>query len=604
MKELVYPFNAEQVIKNKKRLKRELLNAENKAFVDKKIAVLGGSTTRLFVEMMELFLLNIGIRPTFYESEYNMYYQDGMFPNEELEAFGPDLVYIHTSNRNIERYPMVSDTREQVEVLVDATFQKFVGLWNHIHEIYHCPIVQNNFELPFYRVLGNSEASDYRGHVSFINKINCRFADYFDKHDNLFIHDIAYEQADYGLSKWSEPYYWHMYKYAMSLSAIPYSAYSVCNIIKSIFGKNKKVLNIDCDNTLWGGVIGDDGVDNIEIGQETSVGQVYSEFQNYLLRHREIGILLSINSKNDYENAMAGFSRPDSVLKESDFASFKANWNPKSVNIKETADELNLGLDSFVFVDDNPAEREIIRCNYPEVEVIEINGDSPEHYILAIDRAGYFEITNLSKDDLKRNEMYKANVERQKAQNAYSNYDEYLRSLEMKGEIREFQPIYMSRIAQLTNKSNQFNLTTRRYSQSEIEEASSDSTKITLYGKLEDKFGDNGVVSVIIGSRKDGAFGERTELHIDLWIMSCRVLKRDMEYAMMDALAESCIKNGVKRIVGYYYPTKKNGMVKDFYESQGFEKIFEDSEGNTIWEYILQNDYIKKQCVIQVKDSL
>ena len=383
-----------------------------------------------------------------------------------------------------------------------------------------------------------------------------------------------------------------MYKYACCVPAIPESAFNVANIIKSIFGKNKKVLNLDLDNTLWGGVIGDDGADNIEIGQETSLGQTYSEFQKYLKCQKDIGVLLTVNSKNEEINALSGLQRPDSILKREDFIRFKANWNPKSQNLAETAQELSLGTDSFVFVDDNPAEREIIRQSFDGLEIAAL--DTPEHYIISLDRAGYFEVTQFSADDMQRSEMYQANIARSQAQNDFKDYGEYLKSLEMEGEIKPFIPAYMSRISQLTNKSNQFNLTTKRYTQAQIEEAATDPMKITLYGKLEDKFGDNGVVSVVIGSRK----GE--ELHIDLWLMSCRVLKRDMEYAMMDELVSKCTEAGLKRIVGYYYPTKKNGMVSDFYARQGFDKLSEDTEGNTTWEYHITNDYEKKNEVIKV----
>lgn len=193
--------------------------------------------------------------------------------------------------------------------------------------------------------------------------------------------------------------------------------------------------------------------------------------------------------------------------------------------------------------------------------------------------------------------MYQANIARNQAQASFKDYGEYLKSLEMEGEIKPFAPAYMSRISQLTNKSNQFNLTTKRYTQAQIEEAAADPMKITLYGKLKDKFGDNGVVSIIIGSRK------KEELHIDLWLMSCRVLKRDMEYAMMDELVKNCIKAGIHRIMGYYYPTKKNGMVSDFYAKQGFSKLFEDENGNTVWEYYVTNHYEKKNGVISVNED-
>ena len=388
-----------------------------------------------------------------------------------------------------------------------------------------------------------------------------------------------------------------MYKYAVAVPAIPYLSFNIANIIKSVYGKNKKVLNLDLDNTLWGGIVGEDGAENIEIGQETPQAQAYSEFQEYLRLHKQLGVLLTVNSKNDREAALSGLRHPDSILREEDFVSIKANWEPKSQNLIDTAKELNLLPESFVFVDDNPAERVIVEGQAFEAAVPEIG--EAEHYIHVLDRSGFFEATSLSEDDLVRTRMYQENSKRSQLQASFANYGDYLRSLEMKAEIQEFAPVYFSRIAQLTNKSNQFNLTTRRYSQSEIEAVAGNPEYITLYGKLEDKFGDNGVVSLIIG--KTGG-NERDELHIELWLMSCRVLKRDMEYAMMDRLVEKGRTAGIKRLVGYYYPTARNTMVKEFYGLLGFDKISEDGEGNSIWDFEIAGKYEEGNKVIMIKD--
>ena len=595
MKELEYPFDPEELLKKKKRIRKQLLTDASKSYMDKKIAILGGATTNNIRQMLEIFLLNYGIRPTFYESEYNQYYEDGMFSNPQLEAFAPDIIYICTCNRNILDYPIISDSKEIIDQKLSQVAEKFQGLWGHLAETYHCPIIQNNFEYPFFRLLGNKDASDIHGRVNFITMLNCRFYEYAQTHDNFYICDINYLSASYGLERWSEPYYWHMYKYAVAVPAIPYLSFNIANMIKSIYGKNKKAFNLDLDNTLWGGVVGDDGVDNIEIGQETPLAQTYSEFQEYIKQHKQLGILLTINSKNDEINAIGGLNRPDSILHPEDFVNIKANWEPKSVNLIRTAQEMVLLPESFCFVDDNPAERAIIAEQVPGAAVPEIGG--VEHYIQIIDRSGFFEVTSLSQDDFKRTEMYQENAKRSQLQSTFENYEEYLKSLEMKGEIQGFIPAYMSRIAQLTNKSNQFNLTTKRYSQNEIEAAAQDPNYVTLYGKLEDKFGDNGVVSIVIG-RIDGK--NREELHMELWLMSCRVLKRDMEYAMMDELVSKAKSIGVRKIVGYYYPTAKNAMVKNFYELQGFTKISEDEEGNTVWEFAVTDDYQKKQSVITV----
>ena len=593
MKELDYPFDSDYILKKKKSLKKELLN-QNTNFLEKKIAILGGSTTNDIKLILELFLLNYDIKPSFYESEYNQYFQEAMFENKELDEFEPDIIFIHTSNRNITNYPTILNTSEEIDNLLYQEYQKFVGIWENLSKKYNCPIIQNNFEYPFYRLLGNKDATDIHGKTNFITRLNLEFSKYADSHNNFFINDINYQSSLYGLEKWSDQFYWHMYKYALAVPAIPLLAFNVANIIKSIYGKNKKGLVLDLDNTLWGGIVGDDGVDNIKIGKDTSEGQVYYEFQNYIKELKQMGIILNINSKNDYENAISGLEHPDGVLKKDDFVVIKANWLPKSKNMLEIANELNLGVDSLVFVDDNPAERAIINQHIPSVKTPEMK--SPETYINTIDRAGFFEVTNLSKDDLKKTQMYRDNMERNKIMASFTNYDDYLKSLEMHAKIESFIPLYMARIAQLTNKSNQFNLTTKRYTQAEIEEVSKDDNYLTLYGKLEDIFGDNGVISVIIGHIN------KTILDIDLWIMSCRVLKRDVEKAMLDVLVKRALEKGIKEIHGYYYPTAKNGMVKDFYELQGFTKIKEDDKGNTEWILKIDKDYEPKNKLIRVEE--
>ena len=590
MQELQYPFNSRYIIKKKKSIKRQLLE-QGGGFIDKKIAVLGGSTTHDIIMILELFLLDQGIRPEFYECEYAQYWEDVMFDNPELVSFKPDIIYIHTSNRNIRQYPDLTMSGDDVSELLNGDYDHFYKLWGKIENTYHCPVIQNNFEYPFYRLLGNADATDIHGRVSYINRLNERFAGYARDHKDFFIQDINYLSAAYGLDKWSDPLYWHMYKYALSMEAIPTLAYNVSNIIKSIYGKNKKALALDLDNTLWGGIVGDDGVEGIEIGPETSMGQVYSEFQEYLKKLKDIGVILNVCSKNEEENAIGGLNHPDGVLKPDDFIVIKANWDPKSKNLSDMAGELNLLPESFVFVDDNPAEREIVRG---QLHVVSPEIGSVEDYIRVIDHSGFFEVTNLSADDAKRNEMYKENAKRAKLEASFENYGDYLKSLEMKGTIKAFEPIYMERIAQLSNKSNQFNLTTRRYTRAEIEEIAGSPEYIDIYGKLEDKFGDNGVVSVVIGHKS----GE--VLDMDLWIMSCRVLKRDMEFAMMDELVKKAAAAGIKTIRGYYYPTAKNKMVKDFYALMGFELIKEDDEGNRTWEFKVEEGYENKNRYISV----
>ena len=595
MRELEYPFDPIWIIKKKKSIKKQLLEDKSVNFIQKKIAILGGSTTKDITDVLEIFLLNYGIEAVFYESEYNKFFEDGMFYNEKLENFKPDIIYIYTTNKNINEYPMITDSKEIVEDKLNLIFKKYKDLWENINKVYNVPIIQNNFEYPPFRIMGNKDATDIHGRVSFILRLNSLFSEYSRNNNNFYICDINYLSSNIGLENWYNNSLWYLYKYALDINVIPYLSFNVANIIKSIYGKNKKVLNIDLDNTLWGGVIGDDGAENIEIGKETAIAENYSDFQKYIKLHKDMGVLLTLNSKNDENIALKGFERPDSILKKDDFVNKKINWNPKNQNLVDTASELNLLPESFVFIDDNPAERHIVRDSLKGVAIPEIG--RVEDYINIIDKSGFFELTNISDDDIKRNKMYIENVKREESKNSFKDYKDYLISLEMKAEIKSFEPMYMSRIAQLTNKSNQFNLTTKRYTLNEIENISHDKNYITLYGKLIDKFGDNGVVSIIIG-RMDSV--NKDCLHIDLWLMSCRVLKRDMEYAMMDELVNKAKSFGIKKIIGYYYPTEKNIMVKDFYLLLGFKKIEEYNNGNTIYEFNITSDYIKKQDIIAV----
>lgn len=589
---LEYPFTPELILKKKKSIKKHLLSLD-KTYTHKNVAILGGSTTHDIAICLELFLLNQGIQPIFYESEYARFYEDAVFENKDLIAFKPDIIYIHTTNRNLSAYPHLQDNATDVEQLLTSEYTRFTQVWYSLRDTYQCPIIQNNFEYPYYRIMGNKDASDIHGKTNYITRLNLKFYEYAQEHTGFYINDINYLSADYGLEKWSNPFYWHMYKYALSMQAIPSLAFSVSNLIKSIFGKNKKAFALDLDNTLWGGIIGDDGVNNIAIGPEHSQGQVYSEFQSYLKECSELGIILNVVSKNEHENAIAGLSHEYSLIQPTDCISIKANWNPKNHNLQEIIQEVDLTEESFVFVDDNPAEREIIRQNLPGVSVPELT--QPEHYIRTIDRSGYFEVTTLSNEDFQRNTMYQNNKKRREIQNSFVDYNDYLRSLNMTAVIKPFEEEYLSRIAQLTNKSNQFNLTTKRFTRDEIESEANDTNKITLYGKLADKFGDNGVVSVVIGEQIDNT------LHLNLWLMSCRVLKRNMEFAMMDTVIAHCIQRGITKIVGYYYKTAKNKMVANFYELQEFKRISLDEHDNSIWEYQINLDTTNKNTVITVQ---
>ncbi|MCD7811830.1 MAG: HAD-IIIC family phosphatase [Ruminococcus sp.] len=592
MKELCYPFDGKYIRKNRKKLKKQLLS-DGSQRIKKKIAVLGGSTADDVVFMLELFLLNFGIEPEFYLSEYNKFYEDAMFGTPDLDSFNPDIIYIHTTSRNITMLPdNTSDSPEQIEERLNAQFDYFKQIWINLAKKFACPIIQNNFELPLCRHSGSYDGWGYYGKSAFISRLNVKMSDYARRINGFYINDINYLSAACGLEKWHDPQAWYLYKYAMSLEVIPDLAYSIACIIKSIYGKNKKVIDLDLDNTLWGGVIGDDGQEGIEIGQETAVAQSFSEFQSFIREYKSYGVLLAVCSKNDRENALLGLNHPETVLKPDDFVSIKANWESKDRNIEEAASELNLLPESFIFVDDNPAECAIVESQLNGVSVVNLTSVGSAMYNLS--RSGFFEITSISADDIKRTEMYAANAQRAAQQKSFASYSDYLLSLDMHAVIEDFQPVYLQRITQLTNKSNQFNLTTKRYSDKDMEAVCASREHIRLYGRLTDKFGDNGIVSVVIGRCKGDA------LHVELWLMSCRVLKRDMELAMLDELVSQCKKRGISKIVGYYYKTAKNSMVSELYGSFGFELMEKAENGDSVWSldlscYENKNHVIKKE---------
>ncbi len=576
---LDYPFEPHLITRKRRSLKRKLL--ETSGLVEKRIAIMGGSTTAEIRDMLELFLLDAGIRPVFYESEYNRYYEETVFPNQAMQDFRPDVVYIHTTQVNINQELLSRYEPDEIAAAAEQEFQRFVEIWDAVEDRFGCLIVQNNMDLPPQMPLGSLEAT--RGSAQLIEQLNRRFHEASWSRGNVAIHDIHWLSAWVGLRTWFNPTYWHAYKYAVSYDAIPYLAHSLAGLLRAVWGKSRKCLVLDLDNTLWGGVIGDDGVDGIRLGEDSSEGQAFLAFQRYLKNLRQRGVLLAVCSKNNEEIARGAFEHPDMLLRTVDFQAFKVNWDPKPLNLQGVASELNIGLDSLVFVDDNPVERELVRAQLPMVAVPEM-GDDPSLYPEILDRNRYFEVVQLSHEDLRRQQYYEVNLNRKSEQSKFESYERFLESLEMVAEIRPFERVYLERITQLINKTNQFNLTTRRYTPAEVQAIAESADHLTLYGRLTDKFGDNGLVSVIIGSRHSQS------LQIDVWLMSCRVFKRGLEYAIFRELVRVTRDAGIKELLGTYLPTAKNGIVAEFYRELGFELVDEQQGEATRWRYDITDD--------------
>jgi FkbH-like protein len=576
LRALRFPLDAASIVRQRKSLLKELLKQAN--LVPTRVAILGGSTTTEVKNMLELFLLAQGVRPLLFESGYNRYSEDVLFENPDLWNFKPDIVYIHTTWHNISQFPKLKEPEAEVEQRVRSEMTRFESLWEKIHTELGAVIIQNNFDLPQLRPLGNLEASESSSRANFLLRLNAEFAKYARNHSRFLINDILYLSAQVGLNAWHSRTYWYNFHMALSPTATVTLAQNVAAIVKAVYGRSKKCLVLDLDNTLWGGIVGDDGVQNLILGRDHPMGEAFLDFQRYVKDLQQRGVLLAACSKNDIENAKEGLSHPDCILKFEDFSAFKANWNPKPENMREIAEELNIGLDSLVFVDDNPAERALMADQLPEVAVPDVGSDV-SRFAEVLENERYFEVDKVVQDDLNRATYYNANAQRRTHQVGFNNYSEFLSSLEMTAEIGPFSPVYLERITQLINKTNQFNLTTRRYTSAEIAAISRDPSFITLYGRLTDRFGDNGLVSVLIG-RVSGK-----SVEVDLWLMSCRVLNRELEFAMFDALVEQCQVRGIGRIVGVYVPSKKNNMVAGHYAALGFTRLSESSEDRELWHY-------------------
>jgi FkbH-like protein len=385
-----------------------------------------------------------------------------------------------------------------------------------------------------------------------------------------------------GLSAWSAGRYWYAAKYPFATAMIPLYADNIMRIIAAQMGRSRRVLVLDLDNTMWGGIVGDDGVEGLVLGSGSPLGEAHAALQRMALSLKQRGVILCVSSKNDETIALDAFrNHPEMILKEDDIIAFRVNWEDKAANIKAIADAIDLGLDAFVFLDDNPAERKRVRDALPSVAVPELPED-PSDWLTVVQAAGYFEQTSFSKEDQLRAGFYKANALRAAQMERIGNHDDYLRSLGMRLSIAPFDGPGRKRIVQLISKSNQFNLTTRRYSEAEIAALQSDADAITVQARLEDIFGDNGMISTVICRRN----GQRCD--VDSWIMSCRVLGRRVEEAILGHLAAQLRTLGVTDIIGRYIPTARNELVRDHYHRLGFAQIAAEN-GETVWRLAIDS---------------
>ena len=417
--------------------------------------------------------------------------------------------------------------------------------------------------------------------------------DLSQRYANLFICDIAGLQNKLGRDMMFAPNVYVSTEMVLSIDALPYVASRVMDIICAIKGQFKKCLILDLDNTVWGGVIGDDGLEGIQLGHGLGIGKAFTEFQMWVKKLKQRGVIICVASKNNEETAKEPFEKhPDMVLKLEDIAVFQANWETKVDNIRTIQRILNIGFDSMVFLDDNPFERNIVRENIPGITVPELPQD-PGEYLEYLYSLNLFETASYSQADKDRTKQYQVEAQRVSLQKTFSNEADFLKSLDMTSVVSGFNKFNTPRVAQLSQRSNQFNLRTVRYTEADIEALGQDPDVIDLSFTLEDKFGDNGLIAVIIMKKQD----EET-LFIDTWFMSCRVLKRGMEDFTLNTMVEAAREKGYKRIVGEYLPTPKNKMVENHYPSLGFQKL----EGTPTAQYVLDvEQYQPRENYIKTK---
>ena len=557
-----------------------------------KVALLGDTATQLLVMSIKGEAIDRGINLDMYEGEYSQVERQLMDPTSELYEFDADIIVVFQSTHKLGEYH--SSLSMENQALLAEERLSFIASLCENSSFANKKLIYFNYPEIEDTVFG-SYANKVESSFSYqVRKLNYELMNLSRQYPNLFICDIAGLQNLFGRQFMFAPNVYMTTEMVLSVNALPYVASRVVDIIAAIKGQFKKCLILDLDNTVWGGVIGDDGIEGIELGHGLGIGKAFTEFQMWIKKLKQRGIIICVASKNNEETAKEPFEKhPDMILKLDDIAVFQANWETKVDNIRTIQGILNIGFDSMVFLDDNPFERNIVRENIPGITVPELPED-PAMYLEYLYSLNLFETASYSNADKDRTKQYQVEAKRVSLSKTFTNEADFLKSLNMISTVSGFTKFNMPRVAQLSQRSNQFNLRTIRYTEADIESMAQDPNVIDLSFTLEDKFGDNGLIAVIIMKKQD----EET-LFVDTWFMSCRVLKRGMENFTLNTMVEYAKAKGYKRIIGEYIPTPKNKMVEMHYPNLGFSKM--ESEPN---KYILDlSDYSLKECYITKKEG-
>ena len=541
--------------------------AEASAAKPVRLALLGSSTLGHLVPGIRVAAYRRGLWVDVHEGDYGLFRHEleGAARDAEsrLARFKPDVLLL------------ALDAATVAAGSADEALAQMRACWQLAQKL-GCVVVQQTVLPVMPPLLGSNEHRGPASPFAVVAQVNAALR---AEAPGAGVHLLALDAfaQEYGLRAWHDAALWHRAKQEVHPRMSHLYGEHVARLLAALRGRSAKALVLDLDNTLWGGVIGDDGLEGIVLGQGSAVGESHVALQRYARALAGRGIVLAVCSKNDEANALAPFTEhPEMVLKREDIAIFVANWQDKATNLRDIAARLNLGLDALVFLDDNPFERNLVRQELPMVAVPELPED-PAEYVAALAAAGYFETVEVTEDDRQRAAQYQANAARDRERDHATDLDAYLRSLDMQLVWKPFDTIGLARITQLVNKTNQFNLTTRRYTEAEIRALMNDANNVTLQLRLTDRYGDNGIISLLIGRMRGDV------LEMDTWLMSCRVLGRQVEEATLNLLVEQARAAGAREIEGVFIPTKKNSMVRDHYPRLGFAAAGDEADGVTRW---------------------
>jgi FkbH-like protein len=533
-----------------------------------RIAVLGSSTTSLLAPLLGALCLRDRIKAEIYQGLYGAIQQEALDPNSGLARFRPDIVLVvmHWHDLSLEAV-----TAHEGDVL-DRVTDEHRALWKTLSDAFGCHVVQHAYDFPAEEPYGYLAGVLPGGRTRLIEKINTRLREEAPMFVSVL--DTPAVQRHVGSDRWEDAMAWSSFRQHPAADALPELAEAQMAHIRAVLGLTRKVLVTDLDNTLWKGVIGEDGLNGIGIGPGTPAGEAHQRLQAYLLDLKRRGILLTVCSKNNPADARLPFEQhPNMLLRMEDFAAFRANWDDKVTNLQAIARDLSLGLDSFVFLDDNPLEREWVRSQLPQVAVIEL-GSSVFHYVRDLDRGRYFHALSLSAEDLQRAEQYRTEVQRDNLRASAASLDEFLSQLQLQAFVEPVTENNLARVIQLVNKTNQFNVTTRRYTEAQVRAKAEDPRGWAGAFHMSDRMGSYGLIGVLFCVPGSAA----GEWEIDTWLMSCRTLGRQMEKFMFDRVADAAIASGIHRVTGVYRPTQKNVIVKELFDQLGFTQVSQSAD--------------------------